>query len=354
MINFLKEFISNHPFKRITYAEYMEVALYHPEYGYYMREKEKIGRKGDFITSSNISDFYGKSIAKWYYKQMNKLKLAPAICEIGAGTGRFAKAFIDEWNHLSSVPIRYYILEASPYHRKVQQKVLHFNDYVKQIEGLDEINPFEGLIFSNELFDALPVHVIENHNGQLMELMIGLNNDQLVEIAVPLENEKIMTFIKSSGLKLNNKQRIEIPLLMEEVISNIANALTKGLVLTVDYGYTNEEWQELGRRDGSLRGYYQHQQFNHVLMHPGEMDITSHVHFDSLIRIGNQLGLAFQQKWRQDEFLLTTGLLDELQNHYDPDPFSEVSKRNRAIRSLIMPSSISGSFHVILQKKGIE
>ncbi|WP_066293531.1 class I SAM-dependent methyltransferase [Bacillus sp. FJAT-29937] len=352
MINFLKEFILSQPLKMITYAEYMEVALYHNEHGYYMREKEKIGRKGDFITSSNISDFYGKSIAKWYFKQMNEWKLAPAICEIGAGTGRFAKAFIEEWNRLSPVPIHYYILEASPYHRKVQQEILSFNDYVKQIEDLEEIHPFEGLIFSNELFDALPVHVIENHNGQLVELMIGLNDDQLVEIPVPLENEKIMTFMKSSGLKLKNNQRIEIPLLMEEVISSIAHTLSKGLVLTVDYGYTNEEWLE--RRGGSLRGYYQHQQFNDVLVYPGEMDMTSHVHFDSLIRIGNQLGLDFQQKWRQDEFLLTTGLLEELQNHYDPDPFSEVSKKNRAIRSLIMPSGISGSFHVILQKKGME
>ncbi|WNS74286.1 SAM-dependent methyltransferase [Bacillus sp. DTU_2020_1000418_1_SI_GHA_SEK_038] len=354
MISFLKKFILNHPLKRITYADYIEMALYHPEFGYYMRDKEKIGRTGDFITTSNISDIYGRSIAKWYFKQMTQLKLAPAICEIGAGTGRFAKAFIDEWNHLSSVPIHYYILEASPYHRKVQQDVLDFNDYVKQIESLDEINPFEGLIFSNELYDALPVHVVENHSGQLMELMVGLNDDQFVEIAVPLENEKIMNFIKSSGLKLKNNQRIEIPLLMEEIIGSIATALSKGLVLTVDYGYTNEEWLEQGRRDGSLRGYYQHQQFNHVLVHPGEMDITSHVHFDSLIRIGDQLGLAFQQKWRQDEFLLETGILDDLQNHYDPDPFSEVSKRNRAIRSLIMPSGISGSFHVILQKKGIK
>lgn len=353
MLNFLKQIINQHPLKRITYAEYMELALYHPQYGYYMREKEKIGRNGDFITSSNISDIYGRSIAKWYYKEMKEHNLPPAICEIGAGTGRFAKAFIDEWNHISTVPIQYIILEASPYHRKQQEEELLFSDCVKQIENLEEIYPFEGLIFSNELFDALPVHIIENHNGQLLEVMITVNNDQLAETAVPIDNKELIDFIEESGLKLKNKQRIEIPLPMTDLISKMAKALSKGLVLTVDYGYTNDEWMDSGRRDGSLRGYYQHQQINNVLLHPGEMDITSHVHFDSLIRLGNDHGLSYYNKWRQDEFLLTTGILEDLQDHYDPDPFSAVSKRNRAIRSLIMPAGISSSFHIILQIKGL-
>ncbi|MBY0122400.1 class I SAM-dependent methyltransferase [Bacillus sp. S/N-304-OC-R1] len=350
MINFIKKIILDHPLKRISYAEYMELALYHPEYGYYMREKAKIGREGDFITTSNISDIYGRLIAKWYFKQMNMYKFPPFICEIGAGTGRFAKAFIEQWNEISSDPITYFIVEASPYHRKIQEEALSSFNNVKLIDNIEEIAPFNGLIFSNELFDAFPVHVIENHNGTFMEVMVEVHNDQLSERVVPLENPLIGTFIEESGLRLKNKQRIEIPLFMEDMISQIGKVLSNGLVLTVDYGYTNEEWQELGRNDGSLRGYYQHQQINDVLLYPGEMDITSHIHFDSLIRIGNNHGLAFQQKWRQDEFLLEAGILDDLQDHYDPDPFSPVSKRNRAIRSLIMPG-ISSSFHVILQKK---
>ncbi|KAB2338508.1 SAM-dependent methyltransferase [Cytobacillus depressus] len=352
MINLLKEFIMGHPLKRITYAEYMELVLYHPQYGYYMREKDKVGRKGDFITSSNIGDIYGKALAKWYFKEKNERKLPPAICEIGGGTGRFAKAFIDEWNRIGEEPIQYVLLETSPYHRKLQQEELKSYDFVKQIDDLEEIFPFEGLIFSNELFDAFPVHIIENHDGQFMEVMITIQNDQLAETIVPLNNRQISTYLAESGLKLKNKQRIEIPLSMGDMLYRMSKALSRGLVLTVDYGYTNEEWTELGRSKGSLRGYYKHQQMNNVLLHPGEMDLTSHVHFDSLIRIGKENGLNFESNWRQDEFLLTTGILEDLQDHYDPDPFSEVSKRNRAIRSLIMPSGMSASFHVFLQKKG--
>ncbi|QED48623.1 class I SAM-dependent methyltransferase [Cytobacillus dafuensis] len=353
MINFFKEWILNSPLQRITYAEYIQLALYHPQYGYYMRDKCKIGRDGDFITSSNVSDIYGRSIAKWFYKQVKANKLKASICEIGAGTGRFANAFIDEWNKISTEPIHYFILEASPHHRKLQQDEIIFSERVKQIDSLMEISPFEGLIFSNELFDAFPVHVIEKQNGQLMEIMVTVENDQLAESVVPLENEQILTFLKESGLNIKDGQRIEIPLQMEDMICSIANVLANGMVLTVDYGYTNEEWKKLWRREGSLRGYYQHQQINNILLYPGEMDITSHVHFDAFINLGSKNGLQFINKWRQDEFLITSGILEDLQDHYDPNPFSEVSKRNRAIRSLIMPSGISSSFHIILQEKEI-
>ncbi|MBU8879373.1 SAM-dependent methyltransferase [Bacillus sp. FJAT-29790] len=354
MINYLKDYILKKPLQRITYEEYIEQALYHPQYGYYMKEKNKIGREGDFITSSNISDIYGRSLANWFYKQVREYDLPSAICEIGAGTGRFAKAFIEEWNTLSTDPIHYYILEESPYHRKLQQEQIIFNERVKQIASLEVISSFHGLIFSNELFDAFPVHVIEKHDGRLMEVLVTIKSDQLAETTVPLGNDRIRSFLEASGLTLEENQRIEIPLQMENMISEIAKVLERGLVLTVDYGYSNKEWLEPGRRDGSLRGYYKHQQINNILEHPGEMDITSHVHFDSLIRLGNEKGLQFIKKWRQDEFLLHTGILEDLQENYDPNPFSEISKRNRAIRSLIMPSGMSSAFHVILQKKGME
>jgi SAM-dependent MidA family methyltransferase len=124
-------------------------------------------------------------------------------------------------------------------------------------------------------------------------------------------------------------------------------------VVTADYGYTNEEWMNPRRAEGSLRGYHQHRMINNVLEDPGEMDITTHIHFDYLIQKGEQVSLRFLSKLRQDEFLLKTGILKELEDHYDPNPFSEVSKRNRAIRSLIMPSGMSSYFHIIIQLKGL-
>ncbi|GLB58184.1 class I SAM-dependent methyltransferase [Cytobacillus sp. NCCP-133] len=351
MLDFLIDYIKNAPLKMISYAEYMEQALYHPEYGYYKKNKTKIGPEGDFITSSNISDIYGRTVAKWFYKEALNHRLPYQVCEIGGGNGRFAKAFIEEWNLISSDKLHYYILETSPYHRQLQREQISFSENIRQIESLNKISPFKGMIFLNELFDALPVHVIEKTREGLSEIMVTINEGQLTEIAVPLKDKAIKLYLEESGLVLSGRQRIEIPLNMEPMIKDIADTLDQGMVLTVDYGYTNEEWGEPARRDGSLRGYYRHMQFNNILERPGEMDITSHIHFDSLIRIGEKHGLQYVFKMRQDEFLLSAGILEDLESHNDPNPFSEKSKRNRAIRSLIMPSGISSAFHIALQYK---
>lgn len=351
MLSFLKEKILAQPTSMITYADFMELALYHHHWGYYMRPIEKVGRKGDFITTSNISDIYGRIIAKWFLKLQKEKGLPPAVCEIGAGNGRFADAFIDEWRKNSNEALKYYIVETSPYHRELQRDVLPVDDCVIQIEDVEELKPFNGFIFSNELFDALPVHVIEKKKGDLMEVMVSFENGQLTEKLSPLNNEQILGFLKESKLHLQDNQRIEISLQMEAMIRRIANTLERGIVVTVDYGYTNEEWMEPIHRDGSLRGYYQHEQVNNVLLNPGEMDITTHIHLDSFSRIGEKYGLKLLKKQRQDEFLMSIGILQELENHYDPNPFSETSRRNRAIRSLIIPSGISAYFHAIIQSK---
>jgi SAM-dependent MidA family methyltransferase len=332
----------------------MDAALYHPEFGYYMKDKQKIGRQGDFITTSNISDIYGSLMAKWFFHICKMEKLAPVVCEIGAGNGRFAQAFLQEWQETIQTPLKYIIVESSPFHRKLQKELLRNDLSIVQVESLRDVESFEGMIFSNELFDALPVHVIEMVNGKLFEIMIGIQNNELIEEKVLLTNSDILSFLQESRIELRDRQRIEVPLAMEKTLREISQSLLKGIVVTADYGYTLEEWMDPRRARGSLRGYYQHQMIDDVLQHPGEMDITTHIHFDYLIQKGEQSELELITKLRQDEFLLKAGILKELENHYDPNPFSEVSKRNRAIRSLIMPSGISSYFHVVIQQKGFE
>lgn len=353
MISYLQNLIERSPSQLITYSDYIEAVLYHPQYGYYMKDKQKIGREGDFITTSNISDLFGRVVAKWFSRLIARHQLAPVFCEVGGGNGRFARAFLEEWQELAEVPVRYIIVETSPYHRNLQNELLKPDFMVEQYSSIGEVPSMEGVIFSNELFDALPVHVIEKKDGQLYEVMVGLRSGSLYEQSVPLVNEEIFAFLKDFGLKLRDKQRIEIPIAMKSILRNVASILTKGFVVTIDYGYSKEEWMEPSKRNGSLRGYYQHRLVENVLLHPGEMDITAHIHFDCLQQIGEEFQLEFVKKTRQDEFLLKAGILKELENHFDPDPFSAVSKRNRAIRSLIMPSGISSSFHVLIQQKNL-
>lgn len=356
MIEIIKQFIEASPEKMISYAEYMELALYHPEEGYYIKERQKIGKEGDFYTSSNVADVFGKLIGKWFAENHGTFSLPPAVCEIGAGNGRFARAFIQGWNEKSVQKLSYWIVEASPYHRKLQAAELSGLEnvdilYADTFEGTGMI---QGMIFSNELFDAFPVHVVEKVEGVVKEVLVGHENGQLKEVLVPLENERIIAFINEQGIVLAEGQRMEIPLAYEPFMKSIAENFTKGIMMTVDYGYTKEEWGHPSRRRGSLRGYYQHQMHHDVLQHPGEMDLTSHVHFDALKSVGEEYGLGFVRKMRQDEFLIAAGILDELAEHSDPNPFSEASKRNRAIRSLILPGGISQSFDVIIQAKGMD
>lgn len=354
MIPYLEKLILDSPGRLITYADFMSAALYHPEYGYYMKAKQKIGRQGDFITTSNISDIYGRLMAKWFAALCKKTEIPYYFCEIGAGNGRFAHAFLQEWTDTIKTPIQYIIIETSPYHRMRQKELLEPFPFVSQYERLADLNPMEGMIFSNELFDALPVHVIEKENDQLFEIMIGIKADQLMEHKVPLTNQEIIAFLQENQIDLLERQRLEIPLAMNDMLQQIASSLTRGIVVTADYGYTREEWMDPRRARGSLRGFYQHQLIDNVLLHPGEMDITSHIHIDHLIQKGNDLNLQFVTKLRQDEFLLKAGILKELEDHYDPNPFSEVSRRNRAIRSLIMPGGISSYFQIIIQQKGLK
>lgn len=356
MKEIIKQLISSSPDRMISYADYIGAALYHPEKGYYMKKNQKIGKTGDFYTTSNVSNIYGYLLGKWFAAAAEKLGLEPSVMEIGGGSGRFARDFVQGWTELSDLVLTYYLVEVSPYHREVQAELVSGLSQVKivQISSVEEAGMKEGLVFSNELFDAFPVHVVEKKDGVVFEVFVAYENDQFIEKKQPLMNEGIIAYMHEQGIELVDSQRIEVPLAMEPFIKSIADHLEKGIMLSADYGYSNKEWQNPAHRNGSLRGYYQHQMYHDILQNPGDMDITSHVHFDALIAQGEKYGLQFFQKKRQDEFLISIGILDELKDHFDSNPFSEASKRNRAIRSLILPGSISQSFEIIIQGKAID
>lgn len=356
MKKILKEMIEASPNYSISYSTYMESVLYHPVHGYYMKEKIKIGTKGDFYTTSNLSNVFGRLFARLWSSILKEKSIH--ICEIGAGAGRFADAVLTEWQKISPKSysqLSYTIVETSPYHRTLQQQTITDYQKVIQLTSLDELTNFEGIIFSNELFDAFPVEVIECREDQLYEVRISLNsNEELCEVFVPLENKDILDFLAEQTITLQNGQRFEIPLAMKKYLIDLNERIHKGILFAVDYGYTNEEWMEPIHADGSLRGFYQHQLVKNPLLHPGDMDLTTHIHFDALITIGERAGLCFVNKWRQDQFLLKAGILDLLQENRDSNPFSEKSKQNRAIRSLIMDSGMSSAFHVIVQEKNMD
>ncbi|SHS78273.1 Uncharacterized ACR, COG1565 [Mycobacteroides abscessus subsp. abscessus] len=346
------EMITSSKEKQISYAEYMALALYDRECGYYMKAGEKVGRQGDFITTSNIGNIYGQLMARWYYKQVSKGVIPANLCEIGAGSGRFAQSFLKEWSVLTTEPITYFVLEASPFHQQLIQRGVEDGKIII-IDSLSALKGFQGMVFSNELFDALPVHVIEKKKGLLHEVMITVENEDLKELLVPLTNTNVQSYVTEYMRELREHERAEVPIAMVDFIKEASTIIDSGILLSVDYGYTDSEWEEPARSKGSLRGYSKHQMKTNLLEHPGEMDITSHVQWDPFIRIGKKYDLNLERFIRQDEFFLEVGILELLKDHYDPNPFSEQSKRNRAIRSLITPGGMSSHFQVVLQSKNL-
>lgn len=343
--------------RRMTYADYIELALYDEKYGYYSRLSEKIGRKGDFYTTSHLSPFLAKIFARKLIPLVESKVIQPYFCEIGGGTGRFLQQFLHEWEQVSPHTFKLLnvlIIEQSNYHLQLQKSSINCSiEFFSSIDELEE--GFEGIIFSNELFDAFPVHVVEKRNNVLNEVFVELNDrDELIEKSYLLTNDDIYHYLKWQQLELHEHQRIEIPLKMIQFVKKMDSKLHRGLIISIDYGYTNDEWMEPTHRSGSLRGYYNHQLITNPLQYPFQMDLTTHIHLDGYKKAAHILNWKEHIHEKQNEFLLKEDILSFLQNHHDSDPFSEVNKRNRAIRSLIISGEISSHFDVLIHSKGIK
>ncbi|MBB5324694.1 SAM-dependent MidA family methyltransferase [Anoxybacillus tepidamans] len=362
MCDYIFEAIASSPQQRISYADYMNLALYDKTHGYYMKERTKIGRSGDFFTSIYVSDVFGKLFAFLFIRLVKTGQVPPRICELGGGDGKFARAVLEEWKDRSFHTydmLTYSIIETSPYQRAKQRETLgDFSGKVVQYTSIDEFRQqqkqFSGIVFSNEFFDALPVHVVTSEQGMLYELFVTVRHGRLLEEKRPLENEDIVCYLRERNISLADGQRLEIPLAMKAFILENATLFEQSVMFTVDYGYTDEEWKQMPRQQGSLRGYYQHQLLSNPLAYPGEMDITAHIQWDALRLYGEKAGWEWVNTIRQDRFLLASGMLDYLVAHHDPNPFSEQSRRNRAIRSLITDEGMSASFQVMIQQKNVQ
>jgi SAM-dependent MidA family methyltransferase len=358
IVDVLRKQIQSNERQKISYSSYMETVLYH-EKGYYQEERSKIGKAGDFYTSSSVHPVFAWVFASFFEQYCMKNDLPFRICELGGGTGAFAKQALDYLKQNKSERYKnlvYDFVDVSTDHRNVARELLTDHPNVSYYQSVKELQQdgvsYEGIIFSNELLDALPVHVIQQEKGELWKVMVTMGkDDRLKEVLEPLTDESIQEWLKWSGIEIPEGHRIEVPLQMMDWIREKADWLKEGLLVTVDYGYENEEILQPELRNGTLRGYHKHQLIEDPLSHPGKMDLTTHIHFDALIQKGEELGLRTIEFKKQREFLIEHGLFNHLVEHDNRDPFSEVSKLNRAIRSFATPGGISDAFHVLVQEK---
>lgn len=361
MMERLYKEIAAAPDGRVSYADYMQMALYDERFGYYTREREKIGKEGDFFTNSSLAPAFGKALASFLIRLVEQGGLPPAVCEWGGGDGRLALVVLEEWKKKSPHTYKnlsYTIIDQSPFHRRRQQETLRpVAERVRQYDAisrwLDECGPFSGIVFSNEFFDAFPVHVITKEQGVLYECFVAARNGRLVEEKAPLRNPDIIHYLDERGLALSEGQRLEVPLAMKQFWLEISPLFRQAVMVTIDYGYTDEQLGAPTRRHGSLRGYFRHQLISDPLCHPGEMDLTSHVQWDALRLYARRAGWEEVAFVRQDRFLLAAGLLNEWVVSESAELFSSASRQNRMIRTLITDDGISRFFDVLIHQKGV-
>ncbi|MDX2239634.1 MAG: class I SAM-dependent methyltransferase [Leptolyngbyaceae cyanobacterium bins.302] len=363
---------------RITFADYMDLALYHPQYGYYASAPTKIGASGDFFTSPHLGSDFGELLAKQFV-QMGQL-LQPidrfTVIEMGAGQGLLARDILTDLqaHHPEFVTqLDYIIVERSPAliaeQRQCLQPLLDQGIRIswRTLEALAS-DSITGCIFSNELIDALPVHQVVVREGQLQEIYVTMpegdrTESLFTETTADLSTPRLAEYFNIVGIDLTSPRypdgyRTEVNLAALDWISHVASKLQRGYVVTIDYGYSSDRYYNPMRSTGTLQCYYRHRYHSNPYIYIGQQDITAHVDFTALQKHGEQCGLHTVGFTKQGLFLMSLGLGDRMaaisqSQVTDLTSMNEVLRRRDALQTLINPVGL-GNFGVLIQSKGVE
>ncbi len=332
----------------ISFRDFMEMALYYPELGYYTSSNNKIGKKGDFYTSPNLSSAFGEMLAKqleemWHILGERKF----TVVEIGAGTGLLSMDVLKCLNRNKelSEELGYCIVEKSPELREEQKKFL--GSSVKWCDSIQELSGLEGCIFSNEVVDAFPVHQVVM-DEELMEIYVDYD-DGFIEILKPA-HEELKNYFSELGVVLPSGYRTEINLDALKWIERIASSLNRGFVITIDYGYPSSELYQDYRDRGTSMCYHKHTANENPYEHIGEQDITSHVNFSALSRWGRRNGLEKCGFTDQMHFLMGLGIEEYLQKIQVNEPENYL-KKMLPLKTLLM--EMGETFKILIQGKAV-
>jgi SAM-dependent MidA family methyltransferase len=334
----------------ISFRNFMEMALYYPELGYYTSSREKIGKDGDYYTSSNLSSAFGEILGKQIEEMWKILgEKEFTVVEMGAGIGLLSGDVLSylKKNHELYRDLNYCIVEKSPNFRKEQKKRLEAQN-VSWYGSITELSGMTGCIFSNELPDAFPVHVVIMEN-ELMEFFVDYENG-FMELLRPATSE-LKNYLEELKIHLPGEYRTEINLDAIKWIQDIGSTLKKGFVITIDYGYPSDELYQEYRNRGTLMCYFKHSVNEMPFEHIGEQDMTTHVNFSALDHWGRKNGLDLCGFTDQGHFLMGLGIDEYLKNLQEKDP-ADYYRKMLPIKTLLM--GMGETFKILIQKKGVE
>ncbi len=345
----------------LSFARYMELCLYHPQHGYYTSQRTRIGKQGDFFTSSSVHSLFGGLVARQVAQIWQLLGGGPfVLVEQGAGEGFLCLDLLDTLSEDFPefyAQLDYRIVEVSSDHCRRQREKLSRHVSAGRVSWCDfeELGTFSGCMLTNELVDAFPVHLVEKKNGVLCEVRVNHVEGDFVEELVPTEDLRLSAYFDLLGLPLVEGNRAEVNLSAAEWMAKVGRLLERGAVLTIDYGYPATELLAPWRRAGTLLCYHRHQSSDNPYQHIGCQDITAHVNFTQLETAGVSQGLETLYFGEQYRFLMGLGFLEELVRlqALETDPRRAQALR-MTLKNLILPEGGMGeSFKVLVQGKGL-
>lgn len=290
----------------LTFAEYMRMALYEPGYGYYVSGPAKVGWTGDYFTSSDLAELFAACLGRQLHQFWEKLKCPAPFVVLEQGAGR---------RHLEAGVRAWAVREAADF----AEALLYIPADIQT--GQDSLHPREQpavhVLFSNELIDALPVHVVEAREGQLYEVYVDCQDGHLRELLAEPSSPEVANYLDTARIPWRSfpaSWRAEINLNAARWLEQAVRLSgPHGFLLTIDYGAKARELYTRDRSRGTLLCYYRHSTNERPLLFPGEQDITAHVDFSALIAKGRTLGLRLHKYTTQRQWLEDCGLRAELE-----------------------------------------
>jgi SAM-dependent MidA family methyltransferase len=341
----------------IDFSQFMQLALYAPQLGYYSAGNQKFGTGGDFVTAPEISALFGQTLAQ-QVAQILALS-SGSIMELGAGTGRLAVHLLHALEHLDCLPDQYYILDVSDHLRQVQLEYLQDRlspQLLRRVVWLNQLPvTFTGVVLGNEVLDAIPVHIVHTKIQGLFERGVMLAEQGLTWSDKPWDDAPASgrhLLDEITKLSLPEGYISEFCPAANGLIASLALTLERGVILMIDYGFSASEYYHPQRNLGTLMCHYQHYAHTDPLLNIGLQDITAHVNFSSIAYAGVDNGLQLSGFCSQAQFLMNCGIL-ELMARVSPSDMARYAPLAAAAQKLLSPAEMGDLFKVIAFSKNM-
>jgi SAM-dependent MidA family methyltransferase len=336
----------------------MEVALYDPQDGYYVRRLDRPTRSGDYLTAPETHPLFGRTLARQVAECWERLGRPDrfVVREYGAGTGALAASVVE--GLLGEAPeiissLRYQPVEsAAPAVEAIRGRVTVAGLPANRLGPAD--GPMDGLVMANEFLDALPTHRVVVQDGRLVERFVGWEDGRFKDVDRPPSTPRLAERLGADGVRLEEGQEAEICLAVDEWIGEVASDLRRGYVIAIDYGHPAGELYSTRRMHGTLLAYREHQVADDPYEAIGEQDLTAHVDLTHLEEAGAAAGLEFIGRTTQAEFLAGLGLgelLDELGRA--PGTTAEDYVAARAAVGRFLDPRATGGYAVAVFARGV-